>query len=157
MPHPFVPRRDGEGAYKQDGEPLVRFDWAQAQGLDARLHLLEMHRMQACAKNMRTTPPRSAETLPTLAETNTSHTGRHYGKNLVGAPTLLQGFEGYTCGCAIAPPWNGIATRREEYPINKHQPLRVPSGYHRRGSGATVGDSHRGPLNNRAKPIFFHK
>jgi hypothetical protein len=27
-------------------------------------------------------------------------------------------------------------------------------GYHHRGSGATVGDSHRGPLNNQGKPTF---
>jgi hypothetical protein len=49
---------------------------------------------------------------------------------------------------------NSIATRREERPISKRQPLRVPNGYHRRGSGATVRDSHEGPLMNRENPIF---
>jgi hypothetical protein len=50
------------------------------------------------------------------------------------------------------PPWNSTAARREESPISKHQPLRVPHGYHRRGSGATVGDNHRGPLITRENP-----
>jgi hypothetical protein len=67
---------------------------------------------------------------------------------------LLQGFGGYTRRCASAPPRNSIATRREERPISKHQPLRVPNGYHRRGSGATVGDSHEGPLITREKAHF---
>jgi hypothetical protein len=67
-------------------------------------------------------------------------------KNLAGAPTLPQGFEGYTRGCTSAPPQNSIATRRDERPISKHQPLCFPDGYHRRGSGATVRDSHKGPL-----------
>jgi hypothetical protein len=39
-------------------------------------------------------------------------------------------------------------------PISKHQPLRVPNGYHRRGSGATVEDNHGGPLITGEKPIF---
>jgi hypothetical protein len=59
---------------------------------------------------------------------------------------LLQGFGGYTRGCASTPPRNGTATRAEEHPISKHQPLRVPNRYHRRGSGATVEDDHKGPL-----------
>jgi hypothetical protein len=75
-------------------------------------------------------------------------------KHLARAPTLLQGFGGYTRRCASAPPRNRIATRREECPISKHQSLRIPDGYHRRGSGATVGDSHKGPLITEGKPIF---
>jgi hypothetical protein len=75
-------------------------------------------------------------------------------KNLAGAPTLLQGFGGYTRGCASAPPRINTATRREERPISEDQPLRVPNGYHRGGTGATVGGSHKGPLKARAKPIF---
>jgi hypothetical protein len=67
---------------------------------------------------------------------------------------LLQGFSGYTRGCASASPWNGTTTRWEEHPISKHQPLRVPNGYHHRGSGATVGDGHKGPLINRGKTPF---
>jgi hypothetical protein len=75
-------------------------------------------------------------------------------ENVAGAPTLLQDFRGYTHGCASAPPQNGITTRREERPISKHQPLRVPNGYHRRGSGATVGDGHKGPLITGENPLF---
>jgi hypothetical protein len=67
---------------------------------------------------------------------------------------LLQGFGGYTRGWASAPPPNNTATTREECPISKHQPLRDPNGYHRRGSGDTVGDSHR-VLKNRGKLHFL--
>jgi hypothetical protein len=67
---------------------------------------------------------------------------------------LLQGFGGYTRGCASAPPRNSTAARREECPISKRQPLRVPDGYHSKGSGATVGDNHKGPLIAGEKPLF---
>jgi hypothetical protein len=100
-------------------------------------------------------PPRPAEILPTLAETNTSHIGRLCEKTLAGAPTLLQGFRGYTRGCASAPPRNSTTSKREERPISKHQPLRDPNGYHRRGSGATVGDSPRGPLKQPGENQFL--
>jgi hypothetical protein len=59
--------------------------------------------------------------------------------------------------CSSMPPRNSTTSRREERPISKHQPLRDPNGYHRKGSGATVGDSPRGPLNNRGKTHFFRK
>jgi hypothetical protein len=65
----------------------------------------------------------------------------------------LQGFGGYTRGCASASPRNNTATKREEHPISKHQPLLVPNRYQRRGSGVTVGDSHKGPLIIGEKPI----
>jgi hypothetical protein len=96
--------------------------------------------------HVRTTPPRPAETLPKPAETNTSRTDKTLWKNLAGAFTLLQDFGGYTRGYASAPPRNSTATRREESPISKRQPLQVPNGYHYRGSGATAGDNHKGPL-----------
>jgi hypothetical protein len=89
-----------------------------------------------------------------LTETNTSHTDKRCEKNLAGAPTLLQGFGGYTRGCASAPLRNSTTTKREGHPISKRQPLRVPNGYYRRGSGATVGDDHKGPLMARGKPLF---
>jgi hypothetical protein len=129
-----------------------RLEWAQAQGLDARLHLLDMRRTQTsvdtcawhrrgrlkhCRCRLKLTPCTLANAM----------------KNLAGAPTLLQGFGGYTRGCASAPPRNSTATRREEHPISEHQPLRVPNKYHRRGTGATVGDSHNGPLITGGKPI----
>jgi hypothetical protein len=43
------------------------------------------------------------------------------------------------------------ATRGEECPISKRQHLRDPNGYTHRCSGATVEDSHKGPLNNWGK------
>jgi hypothetical protein len=46
---------------------------------------------------------------------------------------ILQGFGGYTSRCASAPPRNSIAARKEEHPISRHQPPRVPDGYLRRG------------------------
>jgi hypothetical protein len=67
----------------------------------------------------------------------------------------LQGFGGYTRGCASAPPQNSTAIRREEGSISKRQPLRVPNKYHRRGSGATIGDRHKSPLITRENPFFF--
>jgi hypothetical protein len=51
-------------------------------------------------------------------------------------------------GPLTRPHGTALATRREECPISKHQHLRDPNGYTRRCSGATVGDSHEGPLNN---------
>jgi hypothetical protein len=98
-------------------------------------------------------PPRPAETLSMPTETNTSHTGKHCEKTLQEHPCSCKASGGYTHGCASVPPRNSIATRREERPISTHQPLRVPNGYHRRGSEATVGDSHKGPLITGEKPI----
>jgi hypothetical protein len=73
---PSVPRRDGEGTYKTSRRDRPdNLEWAQARGLYARLHLLEMHRMQTNAKYVRMAPPRPAEILLRPAETNTSHTG----------------------------------------------------------------------------------
>jgi hypothetical protein len=66
-----------------------------------------------------------------------------------------EGFGSYTRGCASAPQRNSTTTRREERPINKRQPLRVPNGYHLRGSGATVGDNHKGPLMTSEKTPFW--
>jgi hypothetical protein len=103
---------------------------------------------------MRTTPLRPAETPPRLGETNTLHTDKRLWKNLVGASSLLQGFGGYTHKCDSAPPRNSTTTRREESPISKRQPLWVPNGYHYRGSGPTVGDSHKGPLISRENTPF---
>jgi hypothetical protein len=49
------------------------------------------------------------------------------------------------------------AIRREESPISKRQHLRDHNGYTHRCSGATVGDSHKGPLNNQGNPLTFAK
>jgi hypothetical protein len=130
-----------------------RLVWAQSRGLDAWLHLLDMHRthmnVDTCAwhrrgrlKHYRCRLKPTPRTLANAVE------------NLAGTPTLLQGFGGYTRGCASVPPQNNTATRREERPISKHQLLRVPNGYHRIGSGATVGDSHKGPLITGKNPLL---
>jgi hypothetical protein len=127
--------------------------WAQARGLDARLHLLDMHWTQmsvdTCARHRRGRLKHRRCRLKLTPRTLTNA-----AKNLAEAPTLLQGFRRYTRGCASAPQQNNIATRREERLISKRQPLRVPNGHHRRGSGATVGDSHEGPLITMEKPHF---
>jgi hypothetical protein len=72
-------------------------------------------------------PPWLAEIPPRPVATNTSHTRSTLWKNLAVVHALLQGFGGYTRGCASAPPRNDTTTRREEGPIRKHQPLRVPT------------------------------
>jgi hypothetical protein len=91
---PSVPQRDDEGTYKtsRSARPDC-LERAQPRGLDARLHLLEMHPTQPNAKYVRMAPPRPAGILPMPAETNPSHTGGSC-ENLAEAPTLLQGFEG---------------------------------------------------------------
>jgi hypothetical protein len=115
-----------------------RLEWAQARGLDTRLHLLGMHRTQAnvnmyvchrrgqlkhCRCRLKLTP----RTLTKCCE-----------KNPTGAPTLLQGLGGYTRGCTSVPPRNSTAARREESPISKRQPLRVPNGYSLCGTAIRV-------------------
>jgi hypothetical protein len=81
-------------------------------------------------------------------ETNTPRTGGSREKTPAGALTLLQGFGARPAGLLTRPRGTALATRREERPISKHQHLRDPNGYTHRCSGATVGDSHNGPLNN---------
>jgi hypothetical protein len=49
------------------------------------------------------------------------------------------------------------ATRGEERPISKRQHLRDPNGYTHRCSEDTVGDDHKGPLNNQGKPAYLRK
>jgi hypothetical protein len=44
-----------------------------------------------------------------------------------------------------------LATKREERPISRLQHLRDPNGNTHRCSGATVGESPKGPLNNRGE------
>jgi hypothetical protein len=101
-------------------------------------------------------PPRPAEILPMQAETNTSHTGRLREKTLQEHPRSCKA-SGATPAGALARPHGTAQHPGGDRPISKHQPLQDPNGYHCRGSGATVGDSHRGPLKNRGKPIFFCK
>jgi hypothetical protein len=117
-------------------------------GLDAQLHLLEMRRTQMNAKYVRVAPPRPAGILPMSAETNTPLTGRPYEKTLQEHPRTCKASGARPAGPLARPHGIAPATRREESPISNRQHLRDPNGYTRRCSGATVGDGHKGPLNN---------
>jgi hypothetical protein len=115
-----------------------------------------------CTERTRTSthrmaPPRPAETPPRPAEINTSHEDDAAEKNIEGVHTLLQGFGARPAGPLARP--HGIAQQPggKKVPSAKRQHLRDPTGYPRRCSGATVGDSPRGPLKNRGKPILFRK
>jgi hypothetical protein len=90
---PSVPRRDGEGAFRVRRRARPdRLEWAQARGLDARLHLLgctERERYQSCArdrsrlKHRRCRLKQIPRPLVKIRE-----------KTPAGALTLLQGFGG---------------------------------------------------------------
>jgi hypothetical protein len=51
-------------------------------------------------------------------------------------------------GPLTRPHGKAFATGREERPISRIQHLGEPDRYAHRCSGATVGDSHEGPLKN---------
>jgi hypothetical protein len=70
---------------------------------------------------------------------NASRTGSSTQKNLAGMHALLQGFGGYTRGCASAPPQNVTPSRREESPNRKHQPLQVPTDTAAKAQGLLSG------------------
>jgi hypothetical protein len=61
----------------------------------------------------------------------------------------------------MRPHGKAFATEREERPISRLQHLGEPNRYAHRCSGATVRDSHEGPLKNRGgsylKPAKKHK
>jgi hypothetical protein len=57
-------------------------------------------------------------------------------------------------GPLTRPHGKALATRREGRPISRLQHLREPDRYTHRCSGATVRDSHEGPLNNRGETRF---
>jgi hypothetical protein len=54
-------------------------------------------------------------------------------------------------GPLTRPHGTTLATKREECPISRLQHLRDPNGNTHRCLGATVGDSPKGPLNNRGE------
>jgi hypothetical protein len=155
---PFVSRGDDEGTDKTSRRAHSdRLERAQARGLDARLHFLEMHRMRTNAKYVRMAPPRPAGILPMPAETNTQHTDGLCEKTLQEHPRSCKASGARPAGPLAWPHGIAPATRREESPISKRQHLRDPNGYTHRCSGATVGDSHKGPLNNKGKPTYFRR
>jgi hypothetical protein len=73
----------------------------------------------------------------------------------IHAPARLRGL---VPASLLARP-HGIAQQPggKKSPISRRQHLRGPKGYTRRCSGAVVGDSHNGPLNNQGEPTFFRK
>jgi hypothetical protein len=86
LPSPSVPRRDGEGAYKQVGEPAPIASNRPRLGGLTQGYTSDMHRTHANVKHMRMAPPRPAET-------NASHNDYAAEKTLKEY-TLLQGFGG---------------------------------------------------------------
>jgi hypothetical protein len=144
---PSAPRRDDEGAFetRRRAHP-DRLERAQARGLDARLHLLgctERKKYQSCVRDRSRLEHRRCRL-------------RQMPRTLV--KTREKPLQEHSCSCRASgarpaspltrPHGTALATRREECPISKRQHLRDPNGYTRRCSGATIGDSHKGPLNN---------
>jgi hypothetical protein len=91
------------------------------------------------------------------AETNTSHTGRSCEKTLQEHPRSCKASWARPAGPLARSHGIAQATRREESPIIKRKHLRGPNGYACRCSGALVGDSHKGSLNNQGNPLSFAK
>jgi hypothetical protein len=90
---PSVPRRDDEGAFKTRRRAHPdRLEWAQARGLNARLHLLGMHRTRKTS--VAHASPKPAETSPMLVEICTTSLIKFHKKTPAGVLTLLQGFGG---------------------------------------------------------------
>jgi hypothetical protein len=85
-------------------------------------------------------------------ETNALHTGKTREKTLQEHSRSCRASGARPAGPLTRPHGTALATRREECPISKRQHMRDPNGYTHRCSGATVGDSHKGPLNNQGKP-----
>jgi hypothetical protein len=109
------------------------------------------------AKYVRVAPPRPAGISPMPAETNTPHTGRTCEKTLQEHPCSCKASGARLVGPLARPQGMAPATRGKESPISKRQHLRDPNGYTHRCSGAIVGDSHKGPLNNQGKPAYLRK
>jgi hypothetical protein len=88
---PSVPRRDGEGAFKirRRARPDC-LEWAQARGLDARLHLLGYPGRRWC--QLRVRHRSRLEHCRRRLEYVPRPLARFRGKTPAGAPTLLQGF-----------------------------------------------------------------
>jgi hypothetical protein len=148
---PSVPRRDGEGAFKTrwraHPDHLKR---AQARGLDARLHLLgctECEKYQSCAHDQSRLEHRRCR-LKQMPRTQV----KTREKPLQEHSRSCRASGARPAGPLMRPHGKELATRREERPISRLQHPRDPKGNTHRCSGATVGDSHKGPLNNRGKP-----
>jgi hypothetical protein len=154
---PSVPRRVGEGAYKLVGEPVPIASNGPRLGGSTHGYTSWGAPNADDARYVRVAPPRPAEISPMPAETNTLHAGRSCEKTLQEHPRSCKTSGARPAGPLARPHGLTPATRGEESPISKRQHLRDPPGYTHRCSGATVGDSHKGPLNNRGKPAYLRK
>jgi hypothetical protein len=148
---PSVPRRDGEGTFRTRRRVRPdRLEWAQAQGARRAAAPPGMRRMRmvpvACAS------PKPAETSPMPVETGTTPTGKILArKPLQEHSRSCRASGARPAGPLMRPHGKAFATGREERPISRLQHLREPDRYTHRCSGATVGDSHEGPLKNRGE------
>jgi hypothetical protein len=99
--------------------------------------------------------PKPAETLPMPVETCTTPTDKILReKPLQEHSRSCKASGARPAGPLTRPRGKAFATRREECPISRLQHLREPDRYTHRCSGTTVGDSHRGPLNNRGEILL---
>jgi hypothetical protein len=149
---PSVPRRDGEGTYKLVREPAPITSNGPRLGRSTHGYTSWGAPNPDHARYVRVAPPRLAEISLMPAETNTPHTGRSCEKTLQEHPRSYKASGARPAGLLARPHRIVPATRGEESLINKRQHLRAPPGYTHRCSGATIGDSHKGPLNNQGKP-----
>jgi hypothetical protein len=90
-------------------------------------------------------------------ETNTPHTGGSDEKPLQEHSRSCKASGARPAGPLERPHGLASATRGEERLVSKRQHLRDPNRYTHKCSGATIGDSHKGPLNNWGKPTSSRK
>jgi hypothetical protein len=145
---PSVPQRDGEGTYKLVGEPTpITLNGPRlggsTHGYTSRRCTERRQMPKTCARHCRGQLGYCRCRLKL-----TPHTPADPMKKPCKRTHALARLRGLDRQSASATPRNSIAIRREECTISRHQHLRDPDGYTRRCSGATVGDSYKGPLNN---------
>jgi hypothetical protein len=91
--------------------------------------------------------PKPAEASPMPVETCTTTADENSAKKpLQEHSRSCRAWGARPAGPLTWPHGKAFATGREERPISRLQHLREPDRYTRRCSGATVGDSHKGPL-----------
>jgi hypothetical protein len=88
---------------------------------------------------------------------NTPHAGGSREKPLQEHSRSCRASGARPAGLLTRPHGTAFSNQGEECPISKCQHPRDPNGYTRRCSGATVGDSHKGPLNNQGNPLKTRK
>jgi hypothetical protein len=114
---PSVPRRDGEGVFKTSRRARPdRLEWAQARGLDARLHLLgctERKKYQSCARDrsrLKQRRCRLKQVPRTLVKTHEKPLQEH--------SRSFRASGARPAGPLTRPHGTALATRREEHPIS---------------------------------------